>query len=153
MLKVLKENEGIFNKRISGYYKNINDILFHVLDVDVSWMSDIKGTVNSKIFDDEIFKNFNGKAEPINPYEKLNEFEMDRNKLDGLIINFVDELNRGDLEKQIFLENGKTKRTWEILIHMFNHQTHHRGQISEILDENGIKNDFLNTIRHDIVVD
>jgi len=33
-------------------------------------------------------------------------------------------------------------RVGEILLHVFNHATHHRGQISQILDEAGVEHDF-----------
>jgi uncharacterized damage-inducible protein DinB len=34
------------------------------------------------------------------------------------------------------------KPTWLVLLHMFNHQTHNRGQIALILDQMGIENDY-----------
>jgi len=35
---------------------------------------------------------------------------------------------------------------WKALMHMFNHQTHHRGQVSQILDQLKLENDFSNII-------
>jgi uncharacterized damage-inducible protein DinB len=151
MLKTLKENDSIYNKKIFGYYKSINDILFHVFDVDLSWFNDLKGIIDSKIFKEEIFANYNENIEPVNPYKSINEFEKDRIILDDLIIRFTNDLNIEHLDKSIFYKNNKTKMVWEVLIHTFNHQTHHRGQISEILDENKIENDFSNMIRYEII--
>jgi uncharacterized damage-inducible protein DinB len=68
-----------------------------------------------------------------------------------LIIKFISELDIKYLDKKIFYKDNKTRTVWEILIHTFNHQTHHRGQISEILDENKIENDFSNMIRYEII--
>ena len=34
----------------------------------------------------------------------------------------------------------------DALDHVFNHQTHHRGQVSQILDEMGVAHDFSNLI-------
>ncbi|MDR1230560.1 MAG: hypothetical protein LBK61_04060 [Spirochaetaceae bacterium] len=151
MLKILKENAGIYNRKISGYYKSVNDILFHILDVDLSWMSDLKDVIHSKIFEEEIFLHFNANIEPVNQYKDINEFEKDRIILDALIIKFIDNLDIEDLQKKLVYKNNKIKRVWEILIHTFNHQTHHRGQISEILDGNMIENDFSNMIRYEIM--
>ncbi|GHU75764.1 damage-inducible protein DinB [Spirochaetia bacterium] len=142
LIKIIKENDEIYNKRISGYYKNVNDILFHILDVDLLWISRIGEVVDSKIFDEEIFKNYDRHIEPINKYKTIAEFEKDRIILDELIIKFVDEVNEKDLDKKMLCNNNRTRKVWELLLHTFNHQTHHRGQISEILDENGIKNDY-----------
>ena len=150
MIKVLKENENIFNKKLNGHYKSINDILFHIYDVDLSWLNDLKSEIKSEIFEENVFKNFNENIEPINPYKILSDYEKDRLILDILIIDFINKLDEKDLIKFISYKNKEDKMVWEILIHTFNHQTHHRGQISEILDENGIKNDFSNMIRYDI---
>jgi uncharacterized damage-inducible protein DinB len=40
--------------------------------------------------------------------------------------------------------DGKTmkKPTWLVLLHMFNHQTHNRGQIAVILDQMAVENDY-----------
>ena len=35
---------------------------------------------------------------------------------------------------------------WWAVSHFFNHQTHHRGQVSQILDEMGVAHDFSNLI-------
>jgi uncharacterized damage-inducible protein DinB len=148
MLETIKQHD-IFNKTVSGHYKSINDILFHVLDVDVSWIHDLREIIHSEIYEEEIFKNFD-ENNCKNPYRELIDFERDRIKLDDLLIQFTAGLSVHDLEKTIPYRNAKTKRAWEVLIHTFNHQTHHRGQISQILDENGIANDFSNMIRYEI---
>ena len=146
MLKIVHENT-IFNKNITGYYKSINEILFHILTVDLSWTNDLKEIKYSEIFEEQLYKNFDENND-ISPYKSITDFEYDRITLDELIIKFVKELNEKDMEKTIVYKNNIPKTTWEILIHMFNHQTHHRGEISQILDESGIDNDFSNMIRY-----
>jgi uncharacterized damage-inducible protein DinB len=44
--------------------------------------------------------------------------------------------------------DGKTmqKPSWLVLLHMFNHQTHNRGQIAVILDQMGVDNDYSGII-------
>jgi uncharacterized damage-inducible protein DinB len=151
MIKILKENNNIFTKTIPGYYKSINDILFHILSVDLSWTNDLKEIINSKKYEEKIYREFDDNNE-INPYKSIIDFENDRIILDDLIIKYIKEINLNDLEKEIKYKNNKNKNVWEILIHTFNHQTHHRGQISQILDENGMENDFSNMIRYDIKI-
>jgi uncharacterized damage-inducible protein DinB len=29
-----------------------------------------------------------------------------------------------------------------VLLHLFNHQTHHRGQVAALLDQTGVANDY-----------
>jgi len=60
-----------------------------------------------------------------------------RGKLDQIIKQFVSEITSADLES--FLSYTTTEGTLNrkpfknILLHFFNHQTHHRGQISTLL--------------------
>ena len=149
MIKIIKEN-NFFDKAIIGYFKNIGDILFHILDVDLSWTNDLKQKINSKIFENNLYKNFNENASIINTYKSIIDFEIDRINFDNLLVELIKGMDKEQIEEEITVSNYQTKTVWEILIHTFNHQTHHRGQISQILDENGINNDFSNMIRYDI---
>jgi uncharacterized damage-inducible protein DinB len=58
----------------------------------------------------------------------------------------MDELTENDLEKTISFANMKgetvSKNVGGSILHMFNHQTHHRGMISLYLEMMGIDNDF-----------
>ena len=38
------------------------------------------------------------------------------------------------------------KEFWKTLLHWFNHQTHHRGQISVLLDLVGVDHDYLSLV-------
>jgi uncharacterized damage-inducible protein DinB len=59
---------------------------------------------------------------------------------------FTDEIAESDLEKIISFANTKgeivNKNVGGSILHIFNHQTHHRGMISIYLDMMGIDNDF-----------
>ena len=76
-------------------------------------------------------------------YARVFEF---RKKLDAAIERFVEEIPGGDLEKPLRFKNfyGNNVETvvWKALLHWFNHQTHHRGNISVMLDLMGVQNDF-----------
>ena len=66
--------------------------------------------------------------------------------MDGLIIQFVNELGENQLSSMLKYKNYKgeeiEKETWKTFLHWFNHQTHHRGQVSVLLDLLGIDHDF-----------
>lgn len=50
------------------------------------------------------------------------------------------------LEYRNIRGRAQSKITWRALLHVFNHQTHHRGQIAAILDQSGVENDYSNLI-------
>lgn len=61
--------------------------------------------------------------------------------LDSLIIHWVDELSDDELEVVLSYRTTKgvpvSKRFSSLVLHFFNHQTHHRGQVSALLSQAG----------------
>jgi len=76
-------------------------------------------------------------------YENLPELEEARIKEDKHLVDLVNSLSEESLTKEITykgFESGETTSTINrILITIFNHQTHHRGQIHNMLSQAGIK--------------
>ena len=62
--------------------------------------------------------------------------------LDQLIINLVDSLEVQDLQQNLHYQSiaGEplSKDFCSLMLHLFNHQTHHRGQVSTLLMQAGI---------------
>nr|WP_240618340.1 DinB family protein [Halomonas heilongjiangensis] len=62
--------------------------------------------------------------------------------LDRKIINWIAELSEGDLDFVLSYHNTKgipaNKRFSSLILHFFNHQTHHRGQVSTLLSQAGV---------------
>jgi len=65
-----------------------------------------------------------------------------RTWLDSNIINWISELSEGDLGFILSYHNTKgilaTKRYSSLVLHFFNHQVHHRGQVSTLLSQAGV---------------
>lgn len=65
-----------------------------------------------------------------------------RKTLDNLIINWVASLKEADLDVTLNYQNMKgisaNKNFFSLLMHFFNHQTHHRGQASTLLFQSGV---------------
>ncbi|MGA4492667.1 DinB family protein [Vreelandella venusta] len=65
-----------------------------------------------------------------------------RRWLDQRIIDWVAELSDGDLDVVLSYRNSKgipaNKRYSSLVLHFFNHQTHHRGQVSTLLSQAGV---------------
>ncbi len=65
-----------------------------------------------------------------------------RRCIDQMILSLCSELNETDLEHWLSYNNSKGlpfhKNFGSLLQHLFNHQTHHRGQVSTLLYQQGI---------------
>jgi len=134
-----------------SYFKSVLGLLNHILVTDLAWLIAFRDgnldfpVLNSPVLD---FKNPGwGK----NLYESLPELWEHRQRIDGLLIQFI-ELTRSELlEGDIDLPNPRggshTFPFGKILMHLFNHQTHHRGAIAQILDARGVENDYSNLMQ------
>lgn len=65
-----------------------------------------------------------------------------RTWLDWQIIHWISELTEDDLAVTLSYHNTKgipaSKRFSSLVLHFFNHQTHHRGQVSTLLSQAGV---------------
>jgi len=65
-----------------------------------------------------------------------------RHRLDTVILQFADEVKDDDLDFVLTWTNSKgitsNKNFGEVLLHFFNHQTHHRGQVTTLLSQEGV---------------
>ena len=84
------------------------------------------------------------------PFPDIPAWYEHRQGLDRFIEAWVRDLNANDLYSDVTYRNSKGREfrqpLWHILLHMFNHQTHHRGQVAQVLDEHGVENDVSNLI-------
>lgn len=75
-------------------------------------------------------------------FDELSTLSEQRIWLDRQIINWVAELSEGDLDFVLGYHNTKgvpaNKRYSSLVLHFFNHQTHHRGQVSTLLSRAGV---------------
>lgn len=65
-----------------------------------------------------------------------------RAELDGLITRLAQHLTEADLDSTLAYHNTKgiaaQKNFFALLMHLFNHQTHHRGQATTLLRQAGV---------------
>jgi uncharacterized damage-inducible protein DinB len=75
-------------------------------------------------------------------YSNLEELAKARQQLDELIIQWCDFLRESDCEDRLEYFNSqealRVKPLPDVMQHLFNHQTHHRGQITALLSQLGI---------------
>jgi uncharacterized damage-inducible protein DinB len=75
-------------------------------------------------------------------YWEFEELRTEREKLDKIIINWCNELCIEDLQHKLYYKNMKgqpaVKLFGHLVLHLFNHQTHHRGQTTTLLSQEGL---------------
>ena len=64
-----------------------------------------------------------------------------RKRLDAIIETFAAEVTDSDLAQPLTYRNSRgecRKQFGSLLLHLFNHQTHHRGQATTLLSQSGV---------------
>jgi uncharacterized damage-inducible protein DinB len=85
-----------------------------------------------------------GIPESVSLYSDWDELKNERSRFDRSIMNWADEIDPLWLAADHTYYSGAAKREvtkprWLLVTHMFNHQTHHRGQVHCLLTQAGGK--------------
>ena len=147
-LLLSKLDDSQWNKEFGGYFKSIKEVCNHLYIADFSWLKRF-GKLRS----------FNYIKVPLfnqvlkfgtNPIEELSDYLQKRVEFDSVIIQFTNELVQDDLSMTLSYADSKgvqhTRNAGGCILHMFNHQTHHRGMTSVYLDSFQIYNDYSNLL-------
>jgi uncharacterized damage-inducible protein DinB len=73
--------------------------------------------------------------------DDLDSLREHRVRLDAIIEALAAELSDADLAQPLLYRNSRgdfRKNFGALLLHLFNHQTHHRGQASTLLSQSGV---------------
>lgn len=75
-------------------------------------------------------------------YPDFAQLSRYRVMLDDIILKWADEIREADLDHVLHYANTRgivsDKRFFSLLMHFFNHQTHHRGQATTLLSQAGV---------------
>lgn len=120
-----------FRKRRPGSFGSIHGVLNHILLGDRIWMGRFEGSedgtpsLNTIVFDD---------------FAKL---RAARAAEDQRIETFFENLSEDFLSRSFRYVNNQGKQYVELapvaVIHFFNHQTHHRGQVHVMVSQAGVQ--------------
>jgi uncharacterized damage-inducible protein DinB len=74
--------------------------------------------------------------------ETFMQLKVRRQLLDESLSELAEELTDAELSQAINFKNTKgveaSKNLFSLLMHVFNHQTHHRGQVTTLLSQSGV---------------
>lgn len=116
-----------------AFFGSIRATLNHLLWADRIWMHRIAGMADPGL----------SIAQSVDSTVTIAEWATERFRLDGRIVVWADGLRAVDLAGEVTFTSqslgGTVSRPIQPLImHLFNHQTHHRGQVHAMLTAQGI---------------
>lgn len=147
---LLEESDPEALTRESGsYYGNILGLTNHILVADLYWLRSFRdGNLDLPVLHSPVL-DIEHPGWKVNLYHNLDELKTHRETTDDLFVEFVGSTPEELFDGPIEVTRGRRNRTTafpfgKILMHVFNHQTHHRGAIAQILDRSAIENDYSN---------
>jgi uncharacterized damage-inducible protein DinB len=119
-----------------AFFKSIHSTLNHVLWGDYVWLG--RFTQNTPLA-----KDYPKAAIGIDLFTDWNALRTARVAMDADILAWSAALDTDWLAREFTWYSGLTKSTrtkpaWLLVTHLFNHQTHHRGQVTTLLLQAGI---------------
>lgn len=125
----LSDEERKTNRK--AFFKSIHGTLNHLLLADKAWMGRFEGKpfiVDS--LDQELYADF----------EELRE---ERQHTDTRILRWASNISMADLSGELGYQSvlspgQKSCKLWIAVYHLFNHETHHRGQLTTLINQLGI---------------
>jgi uncharacterized damage-inducible protein DinB len=118
-----KENKGAF-------FGSMHGTLNHLLLADRIWLGRFTGEAfKARSLDEELYSDFA-------------MLRQERAKTDAAIGAWLDALSEEELAAPFtytMMTNPQqiTQPLWQAALHLFNHQTHHRGQITTLMEQAG----------------
>lgn len=119
-------------KRDRGaFFGSIHRTLDHLLYGDLAWLSRCTGhPASMPPLEEELYADFDA-------------LRAERGRVDERLLAWSAELTRDWLESPMRFTSqtdGVTRELphWMLVVHLFNHQTHHRGQVTTLLSQLGL---------------
>jgi len=122
--------DAAYRRSVGAFFGSLHGTLNHLLVTDRIWMRRFTGTGDQP-----------GKLNAI-LFEDLTSLEQARSAEDKRIIDYVGGLSEAEIGKDLDYKTtagvAQRGRLGGLLSHLFNHETHHRGQAHTILTVLGI---------------
>jgi uncharacterized damage-inducible protein DinB len=120
--------DELCKKHMGAFFKSINSTLNHIYYGDLTWLEWLS------------YNTFAPRQIGIDLYEDFNEIKGAQEMMDYDIIDWVNSLTSEKLNQTLdYVSNvnnfSRTLPIWVLATHIFNHQTHHRGQVTTLLKQ------------------
>lgn len=122
-----------------AFFRSIHGTLNHIMIGDRIWLSRFQGETVPSTGLDEIL------------YDDFDELWEERQSMDRRLSEFVEAKDPDFLEEKISYINNEGHRYDDpvhlLLPHLFNHQTHHRGQVHDMICQTDVDSPVLDMHR------
>ena len=139
-------DEAQWNHAFDTFFPSVHAMCNHIYIADFAWLKRFSGLRDFRYIKDALFNREIGFADDV--FTAREDYPAKRQHLDTLITAFADEVTDADLGRALTYKDLRgtenTRNFGGLVLHMFNHQTHHRGMISVYLEMLGISNDYSN---------
>jgi uncharacterized damage-inducible protein DinB len=114
----------------TGFFGSIARTLNHILTVDWFYVSALEGDgIGPRAF------------EPPFPFERLEDLDREQRAVDRRLIAVCRELTAGDLDREVRMprkDHVQHDTVGRTLLHLFQHQIHHRGQAHAMMSATSV---------------
>jgi len=126
---------------VGAFFRSIHGTLNHLLLTDSVQLGRFIGADRTKLLDERgapiVIRSLDQEL-----YSDFVRLRTEREKLDTLIEQWTNSLTSAELDgrlRYVAMADGREHEhpKWWAVVHMFNHQTHHRGQVTTLLKQLG----------------
>ncbi|OLS15370.1 MAG: DinB family protein [Promethearchaeota archaeon CR_4] len=131
---------------VGAYYKSILGILNHLLLSNIYWMGHLAKLIPELKPILHELPNVQPKTPTDIIWDTLDSIKPALAGVDAQLKRLVQLLPEQKYVEGVKYASSKggeqTLIPWQVLLHLFNHQTHNRGQVAVLLDQFGVENDY-----------
>jgi len=122
--------DDLRKKDMGAFFKSVHSTLNHIYYGNLAWIERLRDNT------------FTPRQIGVDLYDDFKELKEAQEKMDSDIIDWADSLTQEKLNQTFdYVSNVENfirqLPVWVLATHMFNHQTHHRGQVTTLIKQLG----------------
>jgi uncharacterized damage-inducible protein DinB len=134
--------EALLHADQGAFFGSIFRTLDHLINADTIWLKRFAEHPSNYRSLDPVRLMTHPYSFTESPRITFADLHETRQRLDDVIVEFVGEIDEIHLDQTLSYTNRSNQSFANpfdaLLLHFFNHQTHHRGQVTTLLTQNGI---------------
>ncbi|MEL6693809.1 MAG: DinB family protein [Pseudomonadota bacterium] len=133
--------DALYRRNLGAFFGSIHGTLNHILVWDITWLQRFALHRDGFVSLAPVMKWVRPTAHNETVCDDLESLRSKRIEMDAMIEAFIQETSEADYTSKFryVISTGKAfhRNFGGMLQHLFNHQTHHRGQVTTLLAQNG----------------